>query len=161
MTVAIGPVYSIERDLTDHRKTKPWIVLKDGVALTYTMGSHFPETFKNRKEAQVKMQVDIAHDAYLARLFTQDIATVRTWTPAEQKEIEDYAAVLSANEECWTFHGKRTAQFIARHQHETDTKDISHDHWVNPKRFHAEKRRVMAARVEAFKRAGLTLEVMQ
>lgn len=149
--------YSIERDPTDHRTNRCWIVRKDGVALVYTMGSRCPQTFKNRKDAQARIDDDIAHDAYLANLFAQDTATVRTWTPAEQKEIDDYAAILKANEESWTFCGKRTAQIIARQQHEKDAECLLSNSWVDPKRLHAEKRRIMAARTEAFKRAGLTL----
>ncbi len=40
--------YIIQRDLTDHRKVKPWIVLKDGKPLEWQAASYgYPRRFGN------------------------------------------------------------------------------------------------------------------
>jgi len=149
--------YEIKRDETDHRKVKPWMVVKDGIPLEWDRGSKgYPMHFPSRKEAQAEIDKDIAWDAYLERLYEQD-ATGYVWTADEQRQIDEYAVVLKANGESWTFCGKFTAQVIARHQHQKDADVLKSDSWIDPKRIHAEKRRVMAARVEAFKRAGIEL----
>lgn len=149
--------YEIKRDESDHRKVKPWMVLKDGIQMTWDAGRPYPRRFVTRKDAQAEIDKDIAHDAYLARLYEQDAAGFKEWNAAESKEIDDYAAVLRENAESWTFFGKYTAQNIARQQHKKDAKDLESESWIDPKRVHAEKRRIMAARAEAFKRAGLEL----
>jgi hypothetical protein len=150
------PTYTIERDLNDHRKVKPWLVLKDGVVMNHH-NCLYVEKFSTRKDAQKRIDDDIAGDAYLVRLHEQDTAAVRTWTPEEKKEISDFAVILTANEERFTFHGKLSIQAISRGRHVKDAKDLATNHWIDPKRLHAELRRNMAARVEAFKCAGLTL----
>lgn len=149
--------YEIKRDETDRRKVKPWIVLKDGMSLKHTAYDVYYRTFDSRKQAQKAIDEDAAYDAYLARLYEQNAAGFREWNAEESKEIDDYAAILKANAESWTFLGKDTAQNIARRQHEKDARDLESDSWIDPKRVHAETRRIMAARAEAFKRAGLVL----
>ena len=125
--------------------------------MTWDAGRPYPRRFSTRKDAQKEIDKDIAYDAYLARLYEQDAAGFKEWSAEESKEIDDYALVLRANKESWTFSGKFTAQVIAKQQHEKDAKCLESQSWIDPKRVHAEKRRIMAARAEAFRRAGLTL----
>lgn len=147
--------YEIKRDTAGHRKVKPWMVLKNGDP--YESAKGYPMHFRNRREAQEEIDKDIAHDAYLAQLYEQDAAAVRAWTAEQEREIDEYAEVLRVNAESWTFWGKYPAREIARRQHERDARDLASNSWIDPRRIHAEKRRAMAARVEAFRRAGLEL----
>jgi hypothetical protein len=150
--------YEIKRDENDHRKVKHWVIIKDGIPLEWDGGSKgCPMHFATRRDAIEQVEKDKSHDAYIARLYEQEAAGFKEWNAAESKEIDDYAAVLLANAESWTFFGKFTAQVIARHQHQKDAEVLLSDSWVDPKRIHAEKRRIMAARAEAFKRAELEL----
>lgn len=151
--------YIIKRDETDHRKVKPWIVLKDGTPLTHDQNARNPcvRSFPTRKAAQAEIDKDIVWDAYVVRLFEQDAAGVYEWNADENEEIEKFAQRLRENPEQWTFNGPARFVAIARRQHEKDAEDLEKDDWIDAKRFHAEKRRTRAARVEAFKRAGVEL----
>ena len=148
--------YEIKRDESNRRKVKPWIVLKDGGPLKYTAHNSYYRTFDTRKQAQEAIDEDAAHDAYLARLYEQDAEGFKEWSTEESKEIDAYAEILRANTERWTLGGKLEAQAIARQQHQEDAKALTQQ-WMDTKRTHAEKRRIMAARAEAFKRAGVAL----
>src|SRR5262249_40401237 len=137
---------------------KLWMVLKDGQPYAREGSKGYYMRFNTRKSAQEEIDKDVAWDAYLARLYEQDRSGVYVWTVEEELELDAYAAVLKANELRWTFFGKFPIQVVARQQHERDAKNLQSDSWADAKRVHAEKRRVMAARVEAFRRAGLVFE---
>ena len=152
-----APIYEIKRDESDHRKVKPWIVLKNGEPMKYD-GCRYAQRFKTRKDAQEKVTQDIEWDAYLVRLHEQDAAGVYEWNAGETEEIEKFTQQLLENPEQWTFNGPARFADIAQHQHWKDAKDLESDAWIDVKRFKAERRRRMAARAEAFKRAGLELQ---
>lgn len=137
------------------KQDKRWIVTKDGEPVKHYL-SEYPTTHQRKKDAVARIEQLQVRDAWTALLFEQDATGVYIWTPEEEKQINEYAAALKVNETRWTFNGPDTLQNIARNQHLQDEDALTKE-WRDTKRTHAEKRRVRAARVEAFKRAGLTL----
>lgn len=144
------PVYAVVKH------DKRWIVTKDGEPVKWSAGDHYPQTHQRKRDAVEYIGKLKVGDAWTALLFAQDATGVYVWTPEEEKQINDYAVVLKVNATRWNFFGQQPAQDIARDQHVKDAEALDKQ-WIDTKRTHAEKRRVMAARVEAFKRAGVVL----
>lgn len=151
---AVTETYTIERDLTNHRKVKPWIVLKDGVRMPSPRSGYCTFYF-TRKAAQEDIDADVAYDAWLARLYLDDFERVYRWSEDEGKQIDEYAGTLKENRLRWTFAGQFPIRQTAREQHWKSCEDLKRWDWGDATKFHAETRRTMAARLEAFKRAGV------
>lgn len=149
--------YVIERWQQDHRKQKPWIVRKDGELMKYSERDSHPRIFKKRKDAEAHAAADKANEEWRARILTQDQAGVCEWDEAEEAEIEKYVTKLRENPLQWTMNGQHPFVTIARIQHDKDAETLTQSNWTDCEFYHAQKRRVMAARVEAFKRAGEAL----
>lgn len=130
-----------------------WSVLKGGQVVE----GHY--CHKRKRDAIAAIEDLIAYDKWLEKLLAEDRAGTYTWSEDEEKQINEFAELLKANEERWTFCGKFPIQKLARDRHKKDAEDLTTDksNWVEPDRFFAETRRRMAARVEAFKRAGVEL----
>jgi hypothetical protein len=135
---------------------KRWAVLKDGDTVKMD-GCAYGATYQTKREALAEIPKFMAGDEWRERLFEDDRTGVYHWTVDDTKQINDYAEVLRANELRWTFGGEFTAQVIARQQHAKDAEDIAKpdSYWIDAARVRAEKRRIRAARVEAWRRAGI------
>jgi len=150
-------MYSIER--VQEEKRVGWYVVEGGRRLHYSGKaadrSYCPTQYKTRKSALERIEELRKYDARLELIFAQDFSRAYVWTEEEQKQIQDYAAQLKDNRLRWTFHGQFPLQQIAREQHWKDVEVLRRRDWTDPALFHAEKRRVMAARLEAFRQAGV------
>ena len=135
-----------------------WKVLKNGQEMRRE-GAYYPRLFKLKREAEAFCVEDAENDRIKALHAEQDRTGVYVWSEADNQQIEEYAAALIENKERWTMTGKFPIQELGRREHEKDAAVLSgpRESWIDPDRYFAEKRRVMAARREAFKRAGLEL----
>lgn len=132
-----------------------WTILRNGV-------KDDRWSWRNTKrECVAQVEKFIAADKYSAQVMEQDRTGVYVWDADEEKQIAEYAEALRVNIEVWTLGigGKMTRQDKARMQHENERKTLEgpKDCWREPDKYFAEIRRRMAARVEAFKRAGAEL----
>jgi len=148
-------VYEIKRDESDHRKVKPWIVLKNGQPLKYHERDSFPRHYSSKRLAQLAADKDAEWDAYAGVVLADDAGRKYHWTPEELEQIASLTLSLKLNEEKWTFNGKARFVDISR-GHQAKDEDSQKADWTNAL-YPAQLRRRMAARAEAFKRAGLEL----
>lgn len=135
-----------------------WQVLKNGEPVKYE-GAHYARSFKLKRDAAAFCFNDAEYDKIRALHAEQDRTGVYVWSDADDKQIDKYAAALIENKERWKMTGKFPIQELGRREHEKDAAVLSgpRESWIDPDRYFAEKRRVMAARREAFNRAGLEL----
>ena len=141
------PIYTVVKNLNR------WAIQRDGVNVDCWSWR------KTKKECVAQVSVLIALDEYRARVLEQDASGVYVWDTDEEKHIAEYVEALRTNRECWTMNGKMTLQEKARLQQSKDKSVVEGPRscWTDPDTYFAEKRRTMAARAEAFKRAGLEL----
>jgi len=149
--------YEIRRDETDHRKNKPWIVVKNGEPLKYRQIDSYPKHFSSKRLAKIAADKDAEWDAYMAIVLADDASREYRWTAEEQQQIEDLRLALRLNEEKWTFNGKVRFVELSRIGQRKDVEDSQKTTWTDAN-YPAQLRRRMAARAEAFRRAGLELE---
>jgi hypothetical protein len=145
------PNYSVAKNY------RSWAVLKDGEMVE---GHKYHPRKRDALAAIPQIQ---ARAEYEARVLAEDLDGI-SWTPEEEQNINEYAEVLRENPEKFTFVGRRRIVDIARTDHDSDARTIE-QHLMQPgpqnnwsKLVCAEVRRRRAARVEAFKRAGLDLD---
>lgn len=160
-TTAVTPQY------TTQKYGRQWNALRDGVAVTSDHYSPHVLTFGTRKEAELFCVTHAANMERDALETAQDASGNYVWSATEEKEIAEYVTRLYANESRRTFTGVQTLQETARKQHVDDAKMLRHHvdfalafntvptEWS--KGVSRRIRRVMAARAETFKRAGLAL----
>lgn len=128
-----------------------WRVLKDGQPADSSQ-------FERRKRDAEKTAGELAAwDEWQAHVYRDDADGLFRWTATELSQIDEYAAALIVNLPRWNFFGRFPLRVIARQQHQKDAEDLLKDdgHWIDARWVRAEKRRIMASRVEAFRRAGL------
>lgn len=153
-------MYTVTENPNEQRRRKSWVVVDaEGQALDYEgkIDRHgFYASYDTRKAATEYAAKFTAWAERRERIMREDRAGI-TWTPEEEKQIEEYAAVLRANETHWTLYGKETRREFAVRLHQEDARDIAstNTNWIDCEYFRAEKRRVRAARTEAWRRAGL------
>ena len=149
-------VYEIKRDESDRRKVKPWMVLKNGEPLKHSPHNHYHQNFSSKRLAQIAADKDAEWDAYAGVVATDDASGEYHWTPEELEQIASLTLSLKLNEEKWTFNGKARFVDISRGHQAKDAEDSQKTNWTNAL-YPAQLRRQMAARVEAFRRAGIEL----
>lgn len=148
--------YEIKRDETDHRKVKPWIVVKNGEPLKYSPRDSFPKTFRSKRLATIAATKDTEWDSYMEIVLADDASGEYRWTVEELAQIDELVLSLKLNEEKWTFNGKARFVDISRGHQARDAEDSRKTNWTEA-HYPVQLRRRMAARAEAFKRAGVTL----
>lgn len=135
-----------------------WKVLKNGQD-TKREGTSYARSFKLKREAEAFCIQDAESDRINALHAEQDRTGLYIWSDPDNQQIDEYAIALRENKLRWTMTGQFQLQDIGRREQEKDAAVLTgpRERWLNPDRLFAEKRRIMAARCEAFKRAGLTL----
>lgn len=101
-------------------------------------------------------------DKHIARLFAMQESGTYEWTPSELQEINRFAHAIKLGETRLTLSGRKTVEEIGRKEHTDDTRAVASWHALGPvmgpgKQICAEIAWRQAARIEAFRRAGLTL----
>jgi hypothetical protein len=130
-----------------------WRVLRDGQP--FDSSRH---QFITRKRDAEKAAAELAAwDEWQAHVYRDDADGSFRWTATELSQIVEYAAKLATNSMGCSFFTQLPLRTIARQQHQKDAEDLLKDDtcWTDAPWVRAEKRRVMAARLEAFRRAGL------
>ena len=119
--------------------------------------------FKTKRDAQAAL-IEIEKQAdWEARLLAMDATGQYTLTPEQDAETDALAAALRENRTRKTFSGEQTFQESARKEHDSDARIIESWQAFQPtisehgQLVCAELRLRRFARVEAFKRAGLSL----
>lgn len=125
--------------------------------MKYSERDTLPRTFNTRKQAQEFADTDRQRDEYRARVFEQDRTRQYEWDADENAQIDGLAQKLRENPEQWTWNGPSHFVDMSRMQHVKDAEALESRNWLDCDFYHAEKRRLMAARREAFRRAGLEL----
>lgn len=150
--------FTVAENTKERRRRKSWVVVDaEGRALDYEgkIDRHgFAAAYDTRRDAVEHAAKFTGWAERRERIMREDWAGI-AWTPEEQQQIEEYAVVLRANETHWTFYGEETCRESAARQHASDARDLESTNWTDCEYFHAEKRRVRAARAEAWRRAGL------
>jgi hypothetical protein len=159
--------YAIERYQGEKDRKPVWYITGDGKRLDYDGKPQvawsgrlwYPKAYRTRKDAAERIAQWERFDIWLAKMFEQDFNRVYEWDADEEKQIEAYAVELRANALRYSFAagGRTSVQDLGRRQHRIDADMLRRRDWLDAGRLHVEKRRTMAARIEAFKRAGVTL----
>lgn len=150
---AMTSKYTVVKD--DYRR---WSILRDGQPIIGENGIA-RHKYSRKRDALEEIPLIVAAVEYEALCGAQDAAGVFVWTTNEEEQIADYVKALKVNATRWYMSGQMTLQEAGRVQHakEQEVLDGPRENWLNPDRYFREKRRTMAARIEAYKRAGIEL----
>jgi hypothetical protein len=144
------------------KEAKRWAILQDGELIRGSRPYDHPDSYyKTKKDATARMEARIERDGYEAKTLAED-KSGHIWTEEEAKQIAEYAALLLENKTQNSLWGQTTPQEHGRKQHFDEIRTITSHYglgepgdWGNM--VCAEIRRRCAARVEAFRQAGLVL----
>ena len=112
--------------------------------------------YTRKKDALARIKELEEWEVYLDRLFAQDYSRVYIWTDSEWKQIEEMAQKLRDNEERWNMGGKVHMRELSRECHWKTCVEMRR-YRLDTARNNAVVRRVMAARHEAHRLAGVEL----